>query len=314
MDNKKTLFMQLQFCMLLAALTVLPSFDFGDFMSRATGVGLFGADSIWVIICKLVGAIGACLAIFKLYKAEPGNQKPMIVYILGGLGSILVVLSIFGISAVGTIGLIALIIAMIMACKSLEISWNSAGTSAALLIIYALVMFFFVYIEQTLCTRIVCCAGIIIYLVALGKLKSALDSDAESGVSKLKTSAILAICGVVLGWIPVVGWAFELILNILAFIFGLLGYSRLKSTPSIGTVGQQGAGNLFLGMILMLVAVIVDIIPAVGGTIAAILAIVTIGLAFIGWKRIATGIEENTGKPEPEQAPKTEQPAPEPAQ
>lgn len=96
MDNKKTLFMQLQFCMLLAALTVLPSFDFGDFMSRATGVGLFGADSIWVIICKLVGAIGACLAIFKLYKAEPGNQKPMIVYILGGLGSILVVLSIFG--------------------------------------------------------------------------------------------------------------------------------------------------------------------------------------------------------------------------
>ena len=249
MDNKKTLFMQLQFCMLLAALTVLPSFDFGDFMSRATGVGLFGADSIWVIICKLVGAIGACLAIFKLYKAEPGNQKPMIVYILGGLGSILVVLSIFGISAVGTIGLIALIIAMIMACKSLEISWNSAGTSAALLIIYALVMFFFVYIEKTLCTRIVCCAGIIIYLVALGKLKSALDSDAESGVSKLKTSAILAICGVVLGWIPVVGWAFELILNILAFIFGLLGYSRLKSTPSIGTVGQQGAGNLFLGMI-----------------------------------------------------------------
>ena len=104
------------------------------------------------------------------------------------------------------------------------------------------------------------------------------------------------------------------------FLTSLHSYSDCSVTAGSNPLHLlEQSGNrvpeiCFLGMILMLVAVIVDIIPAVGGTIAAILAIVTIGLAFIGWKRIATGIEENTGKPEPDQAPKTEQPAPEPAQ
>lgn len=300
MESKKSLFLQLQCCMLLTALTVLPQFNFGNLMSYATGVGMFSMDSIPVIICKLIGIVCGCMAIYKLYAANPGNQKPMITYILSGVGFLLVFLSIFGISVVDYLGLLALIAALIMSGFGLEISWKSTGVTWAYVIMLAIILYLYTFIEDTVLTQTVGLAGPILILVGLGMLKSAVnDAAGTSGIGKLKVAAILAICGVALGWIPAIGWIFALILNIVAFVFGLLGYGSLKSADSIGQSGREGAANLFISMIIMLAVAVIDIIPVVGGTLAALGAIAAIFLSYMGWKKIISSLEAPAPAAEP---------------
>lgn len=300
MESKKSLFLQLQCSMLLTALTVLPQFNFGSLMSYATGAGIFSMDSVPVIICKLAGIVCGCLAIYKLYVSNPGNQKPMITYILSGAGFLLVFLSIFGISVVDYLGLLALIAALILSGSGLEISWKSTSVTWSYIIMLAIILYLYTFIEDTVLAQTVGLAGPILVLVGLGMLKSAInDAAGISGTGKLKVAAILAICGIALGWIPAIGWIFALILNIVAFIFGLLGYSSFKSADSIGQTGKEGAGNLFISMIIMLAVVVIDIIPFVGGTLAALGAIAAIFFSYMGWKKIVSGLENPVPAAEP---------------
>ncbi|MDR2042219.1 MAG: hypothetical protein LBP98_07890 [Tannerella sp.] len=52
---------------------------------------------------------------------------------------------------------------------------------------------------------------------------------AREGAGKLFTSQILLLIGVVLGWIPLIGGFFEGILDLIAFILLLIGWSAIKN-------------------------------------------------------------------------------------
>ena len=68
--EKKQKFLQLQFCMLLLALTLLPEF------SLTSLLGLPSFD-IPVFCCQLAGLIGGGLALFRFYQSAQAASMPL---------------------------------------------------------------------------------------------------------------------------------------------------------------------------------------------------------------------------------------------
>lgn len=279
---EKQNFLQLQFCLLLVACTLLPDFN-----------SLFGVldFDISVFITKIIGIIGGSTALYYFYKKNQ-PQIPITYISFAGGGLLLSVLTLIPNipTWLGYISLIALIIALFTSKNNLKIEWIRTGSQGAYLILIAILLHIYDSIGDTILTGIAALIGLIIYFIGLGKIKESLDINGIKGISKLKVSIILSIIAVIFGWIPLLGGIIAGILLIIAFIFEYLGYSNLKTSEPLGEEGQKGAAKLCTSMIIMLIASIVDIIPATG-IVVSILSLIALWFVFKGWNMILLGME-----------------------
>ena len=128
--------------------------------------------------------------------------------------------------------------------------------------------------------------GYYLFLKGLGDFRPLLELADANAINQVRNGVILGLLGTVAVFIPYAGWIIAAILNIIGFIFMLLGYSALKSSATFPMLGRNGAGRLFIAMILVLVGAILSIIPLIGGFIAMVLSIVAFFLTLSGWASI----------------------------
>lgn len=136
--------------------------------------------------------------------------------------------------------------------------------------------------------------GLILFFIGLQKLREGVDETGKGAVKMLVISAILGIVGLVFDIIPLLGLIASLIF-IVAFVFELIGFIRLKNSASIGEAGKSGVSLLVIAMILAIVQSVLGILPVVGGIIGSIIGIAAIILVFFGWIKIQEGIIDTIG-------------------
>ncbi|MCD4746547.1 MAG: hypothetical protein K8R58_09620 [Bacteroidales bacterium] len=138
-------------------------------------------------------------------------------------------------------------------------------------------------------THLISIFGLILFLIGLNKLKKGLDSAGQGAVQMLFIGVILGLVGIFFDLIPLMGWL-AIVLYIVAFVFELIGFIKLKKSTTIGEIGKSGAGLLVIALILLLVACIFWFIPLIGGIFVSILSLAALFLAFYGWVKIQAGI------------------------
>lgn len=134
--------------------------------------------------------------------------------------------------------------------------------------------------------------GYVLYILGLGGFREILDQKDADAIGRVRLGAILSAASYVWMLFGFWGWVSG-ILNIVAFVFMLLGYMALKNSSTFPAKARKGASTLFLSMILGLVAGFISLllgwIPVVGaiiGFIAGILSLVAFILVFVGWANI----------------------------
>ncbi|MDR3094629.1 MAG: hypothetical protein LBU62_08335 [Bacteroidales bacterium] len=131
--------------------------------------------------------------------------------------------------------------------------------------------------------------GYVLILMGLGGFKEVLDGSDSAAVGRLRIGFILGIIAIGVDFIPLLGWAAG-VLNIIAFVLLLLGYSALKSSATFPTQARSGASTLFVAAILMVVGEVLDYIPIIGDFISAVLSLVAFILVLVGWNKIKNTI------------------------
>lgn len=281
--QKKQKFLQLQFCMLLLACTLLP--EFGSLL----GIPDF---DVTIFCCQVIGIVGGALALYAFYQQMGKNMPvPYLACACGGL--VLGMLALIpGIpNWPDYIGLIALLLALFMSKGHLGIQWNSPSSQGAYLILIAILLHVYDSIGDSTMTGIAALIGLVLYLIGLGKLKTGVDAQGALGVSRLKIAVILGIVAVIFGWIPLLGSIVAGILLMLAFIFEFLGYGSMKQSTSLGQEGQAGAGKLRISMIILLIGAFIDLFPLTG-MVVGFISLIALWFTFQGWSMVLRGIEE----------------------
>ena len=284
---KKKQFVQLQFCTLLLVCTLLP--DFGSVVSSFLGMdGL----SYTVIICRVIGLIGASIAAYSLYDNMKQNLPAQFLYSVGGGLAVTAITLIPGIPFwLDYIALAVLLVSLCLSKNSLNVEWNTLSTQGVYLILLASLLNLYSNIDGKIMTYLASLVGLVIYIVGLGKFGRSLDAKGMAGVSKLKIAVWIGIVAAIIGIIPLLGTIIAAILRFIAFIIEFLGYTNLKKSEVLNEQGRRGAGTLRVSMIFMVIAVIIGLIPLVGSTIAGVLTIIALWFVFKGWNNILFGLE-----------------------
>ncbi|MDR0754065.1 MAG: hypothetical protein LBF04_01615 [Prevotellaceae bacterium] len=126
--------------------------------------------------------------------------------------------------------------------------------------------------------------GYVLFLLGLTDFSKILEASDRNAVESVRNGAIIMIAGAV---VDVLIWGLlGLILYIVGFILMMMGYSKLKNSPTFPQKARNGASKLFTAMLLSLVGAIVGLIPIVGGFINAILSIIAFFFILSGWATI----------------------------
>ena len=132
-------------------------------------------------------------------------------------------------------------------------------------------------------------AGIIVgyyfFLKGLGEFRPLLADQDGNAIGRIRLGVILGLVATAVDFIPLLGWV-ETILNIIAFIMMLMGYSALKSSKTFPQTAAKGASRLFMAMILLLVGTVLGFIPLVGGFIDMVFVIIAFFMTLSGWSAI----------------------------
>ena len=142
-------------------------------------------------------------------------------------------------------------------------------------------------------------AANIYYFITLGGLVNAVHENDVPAVKKLRSAVLLSLIAslvgiciflvllsgdlTVIGTLSIVIGLAVAVLSIIAYIFTLISYSKLKASETFP--GKDGAKLLFIGAIIALCCGVVGAIPFLGvigglGTIAAMV------LNIVGWIKI----------------------------
>ncbi|MDR1863996.1 MAG: hypothetical protein LBR08_00300 [Bacteroidales bacterium] len=127
--------------------------------------------------------------------------------------------------------------------------------------------------------------GYVLTLMGLGGFRNVLSDVDSDAVGKIRMGFILALVAVGVDFFPLTGWIVG-VLNIIAFILMLVGYSALKESGSFPTQARGGAFTLFVAMILLIVGEVLDFIPLVGDYFNALFHLVSYILLLMGWAKI----------------------------
>lgn len=140
--------------------------------------------------------------------------------------------------------------------------------------------------------------GYALFVIGLKNWRDILGDDDSRAVKKIYNGAILAAIAYV--WLLVGFWGWiASVLNVISFILMLMGYMALKNSSTFPAKGRKGASNLFISMILSLIAGILVLvlgwIPLVGlviSAIAGIMSLIAFILIFVGWAQIKSANPE----------------------
>lgn len=285
--TKKKQFLQLQFSLVLIACSLLP--DFGNMVTAAVGLG---GLSIPVIVARVVGIVFGGWALYNFYQAT-GSKLPMPFLFSVGGGLVLTLITLIP----GTpmwldyIALIALLLGLWVCKSSLGIEWKTISSQGAYLILIACLLNCYHAVDPKIMTSITSLAGLIIYLIGLGKLKQSLDAEGMTGASRLKIAVWLGIVAAIFGIIPLLGAIIAGIIGIIAFIFEFLGYSSLMKSDPLHQLGRDGAKTLRISMIIMVIATLIGIFPLTG-IVVGIITLVALWFIYKGWTNILFGLEQ----------------------
>jgi len=123
--------------------------------------------------------------------------------------------------------------------------------------------------------------GYILYLRGLKRFALLLQGNDAACVMKVRSGAILTIIGLVVGYIPVLGWLFKLVLVIVGFIKMLRGYRGLKHSSTFPET--EGASTLHSALIMQLLGVILGFLPVIGGLVESFMNIFVFFTLVSGW-------------------------------
>ncbi|MBN2038604.1 MAG: hypothetical protein JW864_01085 [Spirochaetes bacterium] len=134
-------------------------------------------------------------------------------------------------------------------------------------------------------------AGFILFFLGIKDFRVGFDDEnGVKGSQNLFIAAIIGIVAAILGIIPVIS-ILGAIAGLVAFIFMILGYLKLKTSTGYGDDGREGANLLFIGAIVSIIGAIIGFIPIAGTIIAAIISLVCLVLYFMGWTKIKNALQ-----------------------
>ena len=133
--------------------------------------------------------------------------------------------------------------------------------------------------------------GIILFFMGLKKLKDGLDEAGQGAVKMLNIAIIIGIVGLVIDLIPLMGLVASIVF-LVAFIFELIGFLKLKNSESIGEVGKSGVTLLLIAMGLAILNSIIGIVPFLGAVVGTVISLIALILVFFGWLKIQEGLLE----------------------
>jgi uncharacterized membrane protein len=126
--------------------------------------------------------------------------------------------------------------------------------------------------------------GYALFLFGLTNFSKILEAADRNAVESVRNGAVIMTVGVI---VDVLIWGFiGLIVYIVGFILMMMGYSKLKNSPTFPQKARNGASKLFTAMLLSLIGAILGLIPLVGGFINMILSIIAFFFILSGWATI----------------------------
>ncbi len=135
-------------------------------------------------------------------------------------------------------------------------------------------------------------AGYVLYILRLGDLRTMVEEKERAAIGQIRTAAILTIVTAILGLFSLSGWIAGII-NFAAFVIMLVGFNTLKKSTTMPEKARSGFNQLFIAMLLNIIAVglmtILSWIPLVGivmATIAGILGIIGFIMVITGWAAV----------------------------
>lgn len=134
-------------------------------------------------------------------------------------------------------------------------------------------------------------AAQVLFFIRLADWKNVLVGKDAEAVGKLRLAMILSVVGIVIAFIPAIGWILAILLSIAALVLQLLGYAALKNSTTLPENASKGAGKVYTSQILAIVAVVVALIPLIGGIGALVCEVIAFVMMLQGWKLIANSAE-----------------------
>ena len=127
------------------------------------------------------------------------------------------------------------------------------------------------------------------FVWGLFNLKGIVDGpEAQGAVNFVFLAAAIAVLSAILSFF--LGGILLGLINIAVAVLYILGYNGMKTAPGLPEPARQGAGLLFVGAILQIVAAVISLIPVVGPVLGFIISIAAFVLYIVGWKKIATPV------------------------
>lgn len=169
----------------------------------------------------------------------------------------------------------------------------AAGIMAALSFIWPLGSGSFnVFTILTWICMIAVIAGYTMYIAGLGNLRSLVGEKEISALGQIRTAVILTIVAAVFIALNAPGWI-ALIINFAAYVIMLVGFNTLKKSPMMPERARNGFSQLFISMLLAIIAsgmsVIfgwIPVIEIVVSIIAGLLNIAAFVMVITGWAAV----------------------------
>lgn len=133
-------------------------------------------------------------------------------------------------------------------------------------------------------------AAFIIYFLKLNKFITLQTNKPDAdAISMVRNSVIVSVAAIICGCIPVIGWVIALLLGIAAAVMMIIGFNSFSKSTALPAMGLNGASQLKIYAILVLVASIIIIIPAVGAILSGICSLIGLVFLFLGWSNVSKG-------------------------
>lgn len=162
------------------------------------------------------------------------------------------------------------------------------GILGGLTVVFSLVGAGVVFRVLTWIAEIAVAVGYVLYMIGLGNLRCAVGEKEGVALGQIRTAAILSIVTAILGIFGIPAWI-NGIINFVAFVMMLVGFNTLKKSTAMPEKARNGFNQLFIAMLLNIIAVGITVIlgwiPLVGSIITAIAAI----LGIVGFIMVITG-------------------------
>ena len=159
------------------------------------------------------------------------------------------------------------------------------GLLGGLTVVFSMMGAGVVFRVLTWIAEIAVAVGYVLYMIGLGNLRSAVGEKEGVALGQIRTAAIVTA---ILGIFGIPAWI-NGIINFVAFVMMLVGFNTLKKSAAMPEKARNGFNQLFIAMLLNIIAVGITVIlgwiPLVGNIITAIAAI----LGIIGFVMVITG-------------------------